>query len=159
MAKVLDTGCCKRFDPKPWDEKTVVLKEALFVKARVFSFLHIPLNFSQVMASSMEKIWAAKAEAAKPLMLSDENSLWGADVYIAVSKEVKGTQNVRLSGTFLSKVFQGDYKEMGTWIKQMNEYVASKGKATEKLYFYYTMCPACSKAYGQNYTVLLAKVG
>jgi hypothetical protein len=28
----------------------------------------------------------------------------------------------------------------------------------EKLYFYYTMCPKCAKAYGQNYTVILAKV-
>ncbi|MFA6049105.1 MAG: hydrolase [Candidatus Micrarchaeia archaeon] len=158
MAKVLDTGCCKRFDPKPWDGKTIVLKDRLFVKVRVLSFLHIPLNYGQVMASSMEKIWAAKAAADSPLMLSDENSLWGADVYIAVSKKVAGLENVRLSGTFLSKVFEGDYKNMGTWIKQMNDYVASKGKTTEKLYFFYTMCPACAKAYGQNYTVLLAKI-
>jgi len=158
MAKEFETGCCKRFDPKSWDGKTVVLKNKLFLKARVLSFFHIPLNFGQVMKSSMEKICAAKAEAAEPLMLSDENSLWGADVYIAVSKEVPGAENVRLSGTFLSKVFEGGYDKMGGWIKQMSDYVASGGKAVEKLYFFYTTCPACAKAYGQNYTVILAKV-
>ncbi len=156
MAKDFETGCCKRFDPKPWQDKTVVLKNKLFVKRRVLSFFHIPLNFGQVMRSVMEKIWAAKAEASQPLMLSDD-SLWGSDVYVAVSKEVPGEENVRLSGTFLSKVFEGNYDQMGNWIRQTNDHAASKGKKVEKLYVYYTMCPACAKAYGQNYTVLLAK--
>jgi len=30
--------------------------------------------------------------------------------------------------------------------------------AMEKLFFFYTTCPKCAKAYGKNYVVLLAKV-
>lgn len=156
--KEFETGCCKRFNPAPWDGKTIEFKGRPFVKGHVISFFHMPLNFGQVMKGSMEKIWEAKAQADEPLMLSDENSLWGSDVYIAVGKPVPGMENVEISGTFLSKVFEGDYGKVGGWVKEMREFVKAEGKRIRKLYFFYTMCPSCAKAYGQNYTVLLAQV-
>ena len=152
-----ETGCCNRFDPKPWDEKEITWKNKLFVKDRVLSIFHIPLNFGQVIVKNMEKIKTAGA-LGDQLMLSDENSLWGSDVYIAVAKEVPGAKMERFSGTFLSKVFEGPYQNMGNWIKEMEKYVESKGRKISKMYFFYTMCPGCAKAYGQNYTVILAKV-
>ena len=91
-------------------------------------------------------------------MLSDEKSLWGSDVYIAVSKEVPQAENVTISGTFLTKVFEGPYKDAGKWVKEMLAFVKAKGKETKKLYFFYTTCPKCAKYYGKNYTVLLAEV-
>lgn len=153
-----ETGCCPRFDPAPWDKKEIVLKDRLFLKEHVSAFMHIPLNFGGVMKRSMEKISSSGALSSEPLMLSDENSLWGSDVYIAVSKEVSGANNVRISGTFLSKVFEGSFKEMGRFVKEMDEYVKSQNKTTKKLYFYYTTCPACAKYYGKNYVVLLAQI-
>lgn len=153
-----ETGCCKRFNPKPWDEKVVNFKNTLFLKDRVRSIFHIPLNFGQVMAGDMEKIAEAKALAKTPIMLSDENSLWGSDIYIAVSKKVNGFENVKMPGIFLSKVFEGPYKNMGKWIKEMQDYTAKKGNKIKKLYFFYTTCPNCAKAYGQNYVVLLARI-
>ena len=64
----------------------------------------------------------------------------------------------KISGTFLSKVFEGHYKDAGKWAKEMKDYVNSKGKKIKKLYFFYTTCPRCAKAYGKNYTVILAKI-
>jgi hypothetical protein len=153
-----ETGCCKRFDPKPWQDREVRLKDKLFLKDSVRSFFHIPLNFGQIMKKDMEKIAAAGALSPMPLMLSDEKSIWGSDIYIAVSKNVPDSQMVKLSGNFFSKVFEGSYKDMGGWIKEMNAYVAKKGKTAEKLYFFYTTCPKCAKFYGKNYTVILAKI-
>jgi hypothetical protein len=152
-----ETGCCNRFDPEPWNEKQMTWKGKLFVKDRVTSIFHIPLNFGQVVVRNMEKIKAAGA-LGEQLMLSDENSPWGSDVYIAVSKEVPGAKMESFSGTFLCKAFEGSYQNMGNWIKDMEKYVASKGKKISKMYFFYTMCPKCAKAYGQNYTVILARV-
>jgi hypothetical protein len=40
----------------------------------------------------------------------------------------------------------------------MLEYVKSKGKTMKRMYFFYTTCPACAKAYGKNYVVILAEV-
>jgi len=154
----IETGCCPRFDPRPWQDKTITWKEKLFVKDRVRSLFHIPLNFAQVMARDMAMIHQGGALAAPQVVLADENSLWGADTYIAVTKQVEGATMATLSGTFLSKVFEGPYKEMRTWVKEMQAHVARQGKRTKRLYFYYTTCPKCAKAYGKNYVVLLAQV-
>ena len=153
-----ETGCCPRFNPQPWDEKEITFKDKLFIKDRVRSFLHIPLNFGKVMVKNMERIQKAEALAPEPLLLSDENSLWGADVYIAVAKDVPGAEMARISGTFLSKVFEGPYKNAGKWAKETKAYVKSKAKNIKKMYFFYTTCPKCAEFYGKNYTVILAKV-
>ncbi|MFH1285147.1 MAG: hydrolase [Candidatus Micrarchaeota archaeon] len=153
-----ETGCCPRFDPAPWNEKEIVWKDKLFLKDHVISFFHIPLNFGQVIVKNIELIKNAGALSPFPLMLSDENSLFGSDIYINVSKEVPRAKLEKISGTFLTKVFEGGYQNMGKWIKEMNEYVKSKNKSVKKLYFFYTMCPACAKHYGKSYTVLVAQV-
>jgi hypothetical protein len=111
-----ETGCCPRFNPEPWDEKEVTFQDRLFVKDHVRSVFHIPLNFGKVMVRNMERIKEADALAPEPLMLSDEKSLWGADVYIAVAREVPGAEMVKISGNFLTKVFEGPYKNIRHWV-------------------------------------------
>lgn len=150
--------CCARFDPHPWDEQTLVWDGRRFVKDRVRSFLHIPLNFGGVMRRNMAAIKAAGARGPSTVVLCDENSLWGADVYIEVSKDVPGMQMATISGTFLSKVFEGPYSKMRTWIEQMKTFVAGRGKPIQRLYFYYTTCPKCARKYGKNYVAILAQV-
>lgn len=153
-----ETGCCPRFDPAPWDEKEISLKDKLFLKDHVRSFLHIPLNFDKIMVKNMGLINEAGALSPQLLLLSDENSLWGSDVYIAVSKEIPGAQMEKISGIFLTKVFEGHYKNAGKWAKEMKGYVNSKGKELKKMYFFYTTCPKCAEFYGKNYTVILAQI-
>lgn len=152
-----ETGCCLRFDPKPWEDKEITWKDKLFLKDHVISIFHFPLNFGQVIVKNVEKIKKADALVATPLMLSDENSLFGSDIYIATSKEVPDSKMVKISGTFLSKVFEGSFKNIGQWVKEMKEFVKGKNKNLKKLYFFYTTCPKCAKFYGKNYVVLLAQ--
>lgn len=156
--KIKSIGCCEPFNPKPWEDKTIVWKEKLFVKDNVASFLHIPLNMGQKIVKNIELIEKAKAQAKYQLMLTDEKSMWGADIYINVVKNVPGAQMSTLSGTFLTKVFEGSYQNVGRWAKEMIDYVKNKGKQLEKLYFSYTTCPKCAKEYGKNYVVLFAKI-
>jgi hypothetical protein len=153
-----ETGCCPRFNPAPWDEKEIVFENRLFLKDHVKSIFHIPLNFGKVMVKNMEKITTAGALSEKPLMLSDEKSMWGSDIYIEVTKDVPDAEMIKLSGTFLTKTYEGGYGNTGKWVKNMLEYVKSKGKEIKKMYFFYTTCPACAKAYGKNYVVILAEV-
>ncbi len=153
-----ETGCCPRFNPEPWDKKEVTFTDKLFIKDHLTSFFHIPLNFGKVMVRNMERISKAGALASEPLLLSDEKSLWGADIYIAVSKDVSGAEMVKISGIFLTQVFEGPYKNIRQWINQMTDYVRHKGKELKKLYFFYTTCPKCVKYYGKNYVVLLGQI-
>ncbi|MEW6723120.1 MAG: hydrolase [Candidatus Micrarchaeota archaeon] len=153
-----ETGCCKRFEPAKWDGKELVWKNRLFLRDHVTSVFHIPINMDKVIVKNMDMITKAGALDDEQLMLSDEKSMWGSDIFIAVTKEVPGAKMERISGTFLTKVFEGPYQDMGKWVREMGRHVESKGKKQKQLYFYYTMCPACAKAYGQNFTVLVAQV-
>lgn len=152
------TGCCDPFDPKPWQDKTITWQNKVFVKDHVSSFLHIPMNMGQKVVKNMALIEKAGAKAPYQLMLTDEKSMWGSDIYIDVTKDVPGASMATLSGTFLTKVFEGPYQKAGAWVKEMAAYVKSKGKELKKLYFSYTTCPKCAKAYGKNYVVLFAQV-
>jgi hydrolase family protein len=150
--------CCPRFEPEPWDDKTLTWENRRFVKDRVISIFHIPLNFGAVMRRSMEAIEAAGAKPETVVVLSDENSLWGADVYIEVTKDVPGANMATISGTFLSKVFEGPYRDMGKWVEEMKSFVQGRGKHLRKMYVFYTTCPKCAKKYGKNYVAILAQV-
>lgn len=153
------TGCCDPFNPEPWQEKEIVWKDKIFVKDNVASFFHIPLNMGKKIIKNMALIEKAGAKAPYQLMLTDEKSLWGCDIYIDVSKEVPGAKVSTLSGMFLTKVFEGPYQNVGKWAEEMGSYVKNKGKTIKKLYFSYTTCPKCAKAYGKNYVILFAKIG
>lgn len=150
--------CCPRFNPEPWDGKVITWQDKRFVQDHVTSLFHIPLNYGAVMARNDTAIRAAGARTEMRLILTDENSLWGADVYFEVSKDLPNAKMATLSGTFLSKVFEGPYRNMRNWIVEMQGYVAAQGKRATKLYFYYTTCPKCAKQYGKNYVVILAEV-
>jgi hypothetical protein len=152
------TGCCEPFNPEPWQDKEIVWKDKIFVKDHVTSFFHIPLNMGKRIVRNMELIEKAGAKASCQLMLTDEKSLWGADIFIDVSKEVPSAQMATLSGIFLTKVFEGPYQNIGKWAAEMKEFVENKGKKIKKLYFSYTTCPKCAKAYGKNYVVLFAQI-
>ena len=67
-------------------------------------------------------------------------------------------QMARISGTFMTKIFEGPYWNAGKWTKEMDVYVKKKGKKIKKMYFYYTTCPKCAKYYGKTYTVIFAQI-
>lgn len=158
MTSPADTRCCPRFDPAPWDGQEITWQQKRFVKDRVRSFLHIPLNFGSVLARNLKLIEAADALESPRLLLSDENSLWGSDLFIAVTKPVPGATMTEISGTFLTKVFEGPYRHAGTWAADMTSSVEAAGHSVKRLFFFYTTCPRCAAAYGKNVTVLLAQV-
>ena len=111
--------CCARFDPEPWDDKELHWQDKLFVKDHVVSFLHIPLNFGAVMKRNVARMAAADAEPGNMVVLSDENSLWGADLYLEASRDVPGAEMTTISGVFLSRVFEGPYRNVRRWIDEM----------------------------------------
>ncbi|MFA6014828.1 MAG: hydrolase [Gallionellaceae bacterium] len=150
--------CCPRFNPEPWNEKEIIWQNKRFLQDRVTSIFHLPLNYGAVMARCEKAIREADAQTDTRIILTDENSLWGADVFVEVSKDVPNAKMATVSGTFLSKVFEGPFKNIGVWVGEMKSYVAAKNKSMSKLFFYYTTCPKCAKKYGKNYVVLLAQV-
>lgn len=153
-----ETGCCPRFNPELWDEKEIKWKDKLFLRDHVWCFFHIPLNFGEVITRNMAKIEKAKAFPPDAIVLTKDDSLWRSEMYLSINHKIPETKTETISGTFLTKVFEGSYKNIGNWIKEMKKFVESKGEEIEKLYFNYTTCPKCAKFYGKNYTVIFAKI-
>ncbi len=92
------------------------------------------------------------------MILSHDPSPWRAEHFFAVTKEIPGYEHVRLSGNFLAKVFEGPYKNMRNWHKELEEHVAGHNRKLKKTYFFYTTCPKCAKHWGKNYVVGFAEV-
>lgn len=152
------TGCCARFDPTGWDDQELHFEDKLFVRAATTSLFHVPLNMGSVFGRTWGAIQRAHADEGDVLVLSHDLSAFRAEHLFAVDRDVPGAEMVRLTGTFLTKVFEGPFAEARRWCTEMERFVAAKGKRLDTLYFFYTTCPNCAKAYGKNYVVGVARV-
>lgn len=153
-----ETNCCPRFKPEPWQDQELHFDNKPFVRASTVSAFHVPINMSSVFARTMAAIESAHAAGGGLLVLSHDDSAWHAEHLFAVDKEVPGADMVRLSGDFLTHVFEGPFKEAPTWAATMEAYVKERGKHLDTMYFFYTTCPKCARHYGKNYVVGVAKV-
>lgn len=150
--------CCPPFDPTLWDEKSFEWENKKFIKDTVRTFFYMPLNFGSVMRRLLTKVEKAGATMPDWLCLSDHVSRWTMHAYLAVDKTIPDAENVALSGRYLSKVYEGPYRDTGKWCQDFHAYVKNKGLKIRKEYMWYTTCPKCAKKSGKNYVVIIGQV-
>ncbi len=155
----LDEECCPRFDPEPWDDKIIEWNDKKFIRDKVFTLFHIPITFGKVMTRLSERVEKAHAKMPDWLCLSHHTSKWNMDLYLAVTKEIPGADNVKLSGKYFTKVYEGPYKDTGKWCKDFERQLKSRKLDMKTIYQWYTTCPKCAKKYGKNYVVIVAECG
>ncbi|MBN2511633.1 MAG: hypothetical protein JXB18_01725 [Sedimentisphaerales bacterium] len=152
--------CCPQFNPEGWDGKTWIWQDKLFMQDNVRALFHIPLNMGTVIPRMWNQIQGAQAAVPTKdfVMLACDPTPWKTELYFNVTKDVPGAKMVRLSGTYVTRVFDGPYRDAPKWLKQTEQYLAGQNKKASKYYFYYTTCPKCAKKYGHNYVVVFAQV-
>ena len=64
----------------------------------------------------------------------------------------------RLSGDFITRVFEGGYRRAKDFDHDMRVAATAAGKTAKDVFFFYTTCPKCAKVYGENYIVGVASV-
>ena len=150
---------CRRFNQEGWDDQELHFKDKLFVKAKTRSIFHIPVNMRSIFPKTFAAIEKVDALSDDNLIvLSYDPSPWIGEHYFAVNKDVPGQTMVRLSGDYLTKVYEGPYKNAPKWEKEMIEIVKRKGRNVKRTYFFYTTCPKCAKFYGKNYMVAVSEI-
>lgn len=154
----MEEECCPKFDPEPWDGKVIKWDNKKFIKDKVLTLFYMPINFGGVMKKLDRKIRKAGATIPDYLALSDHTSKWNMDIYLAVDKEIPDAENVTLSGKFLSKVYEGPFKDTKKWSADFEAYAKEQGHELGKWYMWYTTCPKCAKKYGKNYVVIIAEI-
>lgn len=153
------TQCCPRFHPEGWDKQDLHFRDKLFVKAGTVSLFHFPLNMDSVFRKTNKAIeQAGAAPADTTVVLSHEVSPWKAEHYFLVDKPVPDLETAHLTGDFITRVFEGPYRDMPQWESELADEAIKAGKNLKQSYFFYTTCPKCSKAYGENYVVGFAEV-
>jgi hypothetical protein len=152
--------CCPEFNPKDWHEKTHVWKDKLFLQDEVRQIMHIPLNMGAVVSKMFKKAEANKAvpENEDFLLLSYDPSPWKSELYMTVTKEVPEGKMAKLSGKFISRVYDGPYNAVPQWIKEHEEYLEKHNLKSKKYYFHFAYCPKCMKKYGHNYCIAFSQV-
>lgn len=150
LSKDNPTGCCPRFSPKDWDGQKFEFKDKPFVRTITHSIFYIPLDMGAMMKRTMTAIANSGSESKDEfIMLSRDLSPWKCEHMISVIKPVADFENIKLTGKYKSKVFEGPFQDAPKWIAAMK---------AKLVFLYYTTCPKCAKVYGKNYVVALAQI-
>ncbi len=153
------TGCCPKFNPEGWDGVDLHFRDKRFLRAETRSAMHVPLNMGTVFDRVGTRMETAGAwDSSNMIVLSRDISPWKAEHYFSTDTEVPDEQMARLSGDFFTKVFEGPYREAKHWHTEMEDLVRARGKVPSDVFFFYTTCPKCARAYGQNYVVGVARI-
>ena len=159
----MEKVCCPKFNPKKWDEKIFHWKNKSFIMESIPTLFHIP--FPPMIGKRITKMIdlanGAKKEITKKdevLILFHDPSTFKSEIYLSVMGNVPNANNIKISGTFIGKVFAGDFSSVPKFIKQMEEYLLKNGKSAKDYYIHYAYCPKCAKKYGSNYMIIFAKI-
>lgn len=148
------TGCCPKFNPEGWDGQELHLRDLRVVKATTHSAMHVPIDMARVFGRVQKHIDDAGAHQGERFaVLSRDDSAFRSTHLFTVDRDIPGEDMASLSGDFLTKVFEGPYAQAREWHGEMQQAVRDRGREPGEIYFFYTTCPSCAKAYGNNYVV------
>lgn len=155
--------CCPEFDVSKWDKKREVWENRLFIRETMPTLFHMPFPSTigkkiTGMYGLVDKADAHLADKTDTLILFRDPSAFRSEIYYSVSKKVGDAVNSEISGTFVSRVFDGKYNEIPKFIKEMNRYLNESGESAKDYYIHYAYCPLCARKYGHNYITLFAKI-
>ncbi len=154
--------CCPLFHPENWNNIQHIWDHKLFLKDSVPEFFHIPLpgTYEKAITRMWNKANGAHAAPGPKdfLLLAHDPSSFKGELYMSVTKEIPGEQTESFTGTFFSKVFEGDYSDARRALRSMEGFLTDNEMISEKDYIYFPYCPKCAKKYGRNYIVVVSQI-
>lgn len=151
--------CCPEFNPELWDGKVFEWQNKKFALGHVWTFLYIPFGFGGLMKKINDAAQKNNVDLSEGITLSETLSPWKMCVLVAASHDVPGFETATLSGKFIAKTYEGDFKNIKKWMEDFDQFTHRQNLRTEKTYAWYTTCPKCAKKYGKNYVVIIGKIG
>jgi len=154
--------CCPIFNPEKYDNKVHNWNKKSFLKESIFTIFHMPIpwtiNKKIKSLCNQAKNNNIEYKLEDTLILFEDTSAFKSNIYLSTTNSIPTENNIEISGKFLSKVYDGPYKDTPKFIIQMNEYLKEQNKTAKKYYIHYAYCPKCSKKYSHNYMVLFAEI-
>ena len=148
---------------KNWTIKQFHWEHKPLIKASVPTLFHIPSQ--KILGKKITNMMKQVEDSNKMvkdnediLLLFAEPHPFRSDMYISVTDQVPHTKNVRISGTFMAKVFDGSYKAVPKFMKQIDTCLGDKNKKAENYYVHYAYFPKCAEEANHNYIVFFAEI-
>ncbi len=158
MPTDVTTECCPPFDPEPWDKQELHWENRRFVKDRVRSLLPHPAEHRHIGTARYRPDSSGRHFPETMVILSNENSLWGADVYIEVTKDIPVPTWRPSPERSSRRSSRGRIETLENGSKRCR--ITSGAKARERSNSTSSTPPAPSvqKKCGKNYVAILAQV-
>jgi hypothetical protein len=152
--------CCEDIDLSKWKLRRIVWKRKPFYVVRHGSFFHIPIGFGKAIIGGLEIVKKKYYTPSPEFVLSKETGWFSAKMMFPVNKASTSDPNIEeLTGTFVTRGFQGSYSQMGNFIRVFNEQVKQKfGKKPSELYFWYANCPKCAPKQGGPKIIIFGRI-
>jgi len=155
---VAEGECCPRLNEADWDKKEMEWRGKPFYRTKYWSIFHMPLNIGGVTTKAMAELDSKGLVEDPTLMLSREESMFSSTLLLSMNQDTDDPKVERLSGNYVSRLFQGSYRDTSKWIKETMQYCEETGREARDLLFWYVTCPKCAEKYGGAQTVIFAKV-
>ena len=103
--------CCPKFNVAKWDGKVHHREKKPFIKESMRTFFHMPWPATigkkiETMRKAIQEQRAYSGENEDYLVLFHDPSAFTSEIFLTIDKKVEGFENVEISGTFESKVFE-----------------------------------------------------
>jgi hypothetical protein len=161
--KTVDQECCPKFEPERWDERTFNWEKKHFIKESIPTFFHMPFpkmigKKVTIMMDLAKSADSLSEDELDTLLLFNDPTAFRSDIYMSVNHKVSHANNVTLSGKFMSKTFDGPYKKVPKFLKEMDDYLSKQNKKAMDYYVHYAYCPKCAKKFEHNYMAIFAEL-
>jgi len=114
------TARCPKFDPIGWDGRHLSFHDQPFVRATTRSLVHDPFNMGQVLTRVQGHIEDAGAQDPDHISdLSRDQSATEDEHFFRVTGDVPGENMIRLSGDFITRVFEGSNRQANNRVHEM----------------------------------------
>jgi hypothetical protein len=155
-----EVTCCPVFDAAKWNEQMYTWENKQFIRGTMPQFLHF--TFPRLVRRIMKKLWEQAAEAEPDredfLILTYDLSAWKGEIYLPVTHAVPGADNVVLSGTYFTKVFEGPFKMVPQYVNEMDILLSRRDILAKRYFFYSTACPICERKYSADSIIAFAEI-
>jgi hypothetical protein len=121
-----------QFNRECWDDVEFVWNRKPFIRTTVAEVMHHPIvdNLDTVNQSLLHKAYAMNAIPADndALLLRHPISSWKEEVLLSVTKPLPDADNVELTGTFRSRVFEGKKTQLRSFFRQMEGFLETRNE-------------------------------
>ena len=130
----------------------------MFVTGKVTTFLQRPINFESTRRMLKHQAKTENARTLENMALCEHVSEWKMRLYLAVDKDIYVKNSMKMTGTYYSKVFEGDISNVRKCSNYFDDIIYHKGANESRVYIWYISNKMYKTRDNKNYLVFITRI-